>query len=84
MVVPVKEWTAMLKTVSAIMSAAAIAALITVFSSPSATVDAGPLAKPAEATLKECTQRPWPYLNCVGTELGNKKIRLVTTERLAP
>jgi hypothetical protein len=82
MVVPAKERIAMLKTVSAILSAAAIAGVITVFSSPSATVDAGPLAAPAEAAIKSCTQRPWPYLNCVGTPLGNQKIRLVTTERL--
>lgn len=73
----------MLKTVSAILSAAVIATVITVFSSPG-TVDAGPLAKPAEAALKSCTQRPWPYLNCVGTPLGNPRIRLVTTERLTP
>ena len=82
MVVPTKERIAMLKALSAILSAAAIAAIITVFSSPTATVDAGPLAAPAEAAIKACTQRPWPYLNCVGTELGNQKIRLVTTERL--
>ena len=44
MVVLTKERIAMLKTVSAILSAAAIAAVITVFSSPSGTVDAGPLA----------------------------------------
>lgn len=82
MVVLIKEWTVMLKTLSAILSAAAIAAVITVFSSPSSKVDAGPLPQVAEATLKSCVQRPWPYLNCVGTELGNQKIRLVTTERL--
>lgn len=74
----------MLKTISVILSAAAIAAVITVVSSPSGTVDAGPLAEPAEAALKSCTQRPWPYLNCVGTPLGNQRIRLITTERLAP
>lgn len=74
----------MLKTISAILSAAAIAAVITVVSSPSGTVDAGPLAEPAEAALKSCTQRPWPYLYCVGTPLGNQRIRLITTERLAP
>ena len=74
----------MFKTVSAILSAAVIAAVLTLFSSPSATVDAGPLAEPDEAALKSCTQRPWPYLNCVGTPLGNQQIRLVTTERLAP
>ena len=82
MVVPIKERSAMLKTISAILSAAAIAAVITVVSSPSATVDAGPLAAPSEAAIKSCIQRPWPYLNCVGTELGNQRIRLVTTERL--
>ncbi len=73
----------MLKTVSAILTAAAIAALLTVFT-PGSPVDAGPLAKPDEAALKSCTQRPWPYLNCVGTPLGNQKIRLVTTDRLTP
>jgi hypothetical protein len=41
------------------------------------------LAKHDEATLKSCTQRPWPYLNCVGTSVGNQRIRLVTTDRLA-
>ena len=35
-----------------------------------------------EAALKACTQQPWPYLNCVGTPLGNPRIRLVTTDRL--
>ena len=74
----------MLKTISAILSAAAVAAVITVVSVPSGTVDAGPLAKADEATLKSCKQRPWPYLNCVGTPVGNQRIRLVTTDRLSP
>lgn len=72
------------KFVSAIVSAAAVAAVLTVFLAPGGPVDAGPLAKPAEATLKSCSQRPWPYLNCVGTSVGNPRIRLVTTDRLAP
>jgi hypothetical protein len=72
----------MLKIVSAILSAAAIAAVITIFLAPSGPVGAGPLAKSDEATLKSCTQRPWPYLNCVGTSIGNQRIRLVTTDRL--
>ncbi len=72
----------MLKIVSAILSAAAIAAVITIFLAPSGPVDAGPLARHEEATLKSCTQRPWPYLNCVGTAVGNQRIRLVTTDRL--
>ncbi len=71
----------MLKAISAIISAAAIAGFIT-FILPGAPVDAGPLDKPAEATLKACTQQAWPYLNCVGTAVGNPKIRLVTTDRL--
>jgi hypothetical protein len=73
----------MLKIVSAILSAAAIAAVITIFLAPSGPVDAGPLAQSDAATLKSCTQRPWPYLNCVGTALGNQRIRLVTTDRFA-
>jgi hypothetical protein len=72
----------MLKTLTAILSAAAVATVFTILASPSGPVDAGPLAKPAEATLKSCVQRPWPYLNCVGTSVGNPRIRLVTTERL--
>jgi hypothetical protein len=72
----------MLKIVSAILSAAAIAAVITIFLAPSGPVDAGPLPRHDEATLKSCTQRPWPYLNCVGTPVGNQRIRLVTTDRL--
>jgi hypothetical protein len=72
----------MLKTTTAIMVAATIAAAFTVLSAPTAHVDAGPLAEPAEAALKVCTQRSWPYLNCVGTPLGNPRIRLVTTDRL--
>jgi hypothetical protein len=73
----------MLKTITAVMSAAAIAALVTVFSLQSP-VDAGPLPKPAETVLKACSQNPWPYLNCVGTSVGNPRIRLVTTDRLTP
>ncbi len=72
----------MLKAISAIVSAAAVAAVFT-FALPGVQVDAGPLPKPAEATLKACTQQAWPYLNCVGTEVGNPRIRLVTTDRLA-
>jgi hypothetical protein len=72
----------MLKTTTAIMVAATIAAAFTVLSAPTAHVDAGPLAQPAEAALKACTQRAWPYLSCVGTPLGNPRIRLVSTDRL--
>ena len=73
----------MLITLTAIMTAAAIAAVVTVISSPGQ-VDAGPLAKTNEAVLKVCTQNAWPYLNCVGTPFGNPRIRLVSTDRIAP
>lgn len=72
----------MLKSTTAVMIAAAIAAAITILSAPTAPVDAGPLAKPAETALKACIQQAWPYLNCVGTPFGNPRIRLVTVERL--
>jgi hypothetical protein len=72
----------MLKSISAVLVAATIASIATLIFAPSAPVDAGPLAKPAEAVLKACTQQAWPYLNCVGTPLGNPRIRLVTTDRV--
>jgi hypothetical protein len=72
----------MLKSITAIMAAAAIAGFLT--SASSARLDAGPLAEPAEAALKACTHQPWPYLNCVGTPLGNPRIRLVALDRLTP
>lgn len=71
----------MLKSFAAVMAAAAVAAAVT--SATSARLDAGPLPKPAETALNACTQQPWPYLNCVGTPLGNPRIRLVTTDRMA-
>ena len=74
----------MVKSVSAILAAAAIAGVLTLLSVTNARLDAGPLAKPEEAALKACTQQPWPYLNCVGTPLGNPRIRLVTIDRRAP
>ena len=73
-----------MKSIAAVMTAAAIAGVLTLLSAPSGRLDAGPLAKPAEAALKACIQQPWPYLNCVGTPLGNPRIRLVTTDRLMP
>jgi len=73
----------MLKPLTAVMGAAAIAAVITLLSAPAAHVDAGPLAKPIETAMDACAQRPWPYLGCIGTEFGNPRVRLVTSERLA-
>lgn len=71
----------MLKPIGAVIAAGAIAGLLTLLSATNARLDAGPLAKPAEAALKACTGQPWPYLNCVGTQFGNPRIRLVSTDR---
>ena len=74
----------MLKTTTAVMLAASVAAAITVLSAPANHVDATPLAKTAAEPMAACAQRAWPYLRCVGTAFGNPRIRLVTTDRLAP
>jgi hypothetical protein len=50
----------MLKSIIAVMAAAAIASVLTLLSAASARLDAGPLAKPAETALKACTQQPCP------------------------
>ena len=71
----------MLHSTTAIMIAAAIAAAVTVLSAPTASVDAGPIAAPAEAAMKACNNQPWPYLHCVGTQFGNPHIRLVVADR---
>ena len=73
----------MFKKISVIITAAIIAGAFTLLSAPGSQLDAGPLAEPAATMLHDCTQRPWPYLNCVGTPIGNPKIRLVTTDHLA-
>jgi hypothetical protein len=73
----------MLKSIAAITIAAAIAAVITVFSAPAADVVASPLPKPAADAITACKQRPWPYLNCVGTEFGNSHVRLISVDRVA-
>jgi hypothetical protein len=73
----------MLKSTTAVMFAADIAAAVTVLSAPAAQVDAGPLAKPVEIAMTACVNQPWPYLHCVGTAFGNPKVRLVRAERFA-
>ena len=73
----------MLKSVAAITLAAAIAAVIPIVSAPVADVVASPLPQPAADAISACKQRPWPYLNCVGTEFGNPHVRLIVTDRVA-
>ena len=72
----------MLKTTTAVMVAAAIAAAITMLSAPATNVIASPLPQAAAAPMHACAQRAWPYLRCVGTQFGNPKVRLVSTVRL--
>ena len=70
----------MFKFTSAVMAAATIAGVLTL-PRTSARLDASPLGKPEEASLKACTDRPWPYLNCSGSPLGNPRIRLLTADK---
>ena len=72
-----------MKTIAAILAAAIIAATITVISAPITDVVASPLPKPAADAITACKQRPWPYLNCVGTEFGNPRVRLISIDRPA-
>jgi hypothetical protein len=78
-----KQGAVMLKSVAAIALAAAIAGAITIVSAPTADVIASPLPQPAADAITACKQRPWPYLNCVGTEFGNPHVRLIVTDRTA-
>ena len=66
-------------------AAAIIAAAITVISAPIGDVVASPLPKPAVDAITACKQRPWPYINCVGTEFefGNPHVRLISIDRPA-
>ena len=78
-----KQGTVMLKSTTAVMFAAAIAAAVTILSAPTNHVDATPVAQPVAEAMTACAQRPWPYLRCVGTEFGSHRVRLVTTDRFA-
>ena len=73
----------MFKVTHSIIAAAAIAGVVTVLTGNSDRVGAGPLAEPAQSALKACTERPWPYLNCVGTRFGDPHIRLIASEHFA-
>ncbi len=72
----------MLKTTTAVMVAATVAAAVTALSTPTTHVNANPLPTASAAPMTACAQRAWPYLRCVGTAFGNPHIRLVSTDRL--
>jgi hypothetical protein len=71
----------MLKSLAAIVLAATIAAAITLLSAPTTDVIASPLPAPAVEAIRDCKQQPWPYSNCVGSQLGNPKVRLIPIDR---
>jgi hypothetical protein len=71
----------MVKVAYAVLAAAVVAGFVTALAAASGRLDAGPLPAAKEAALKDCSQRPWPYLNCVGTPVGNPRIRLITTDK---
>ena len=71
-----------MKSFTAILVAAAAAAVITLLSASGEFVSAGPMPQAAAEQMHACADRPWPYLRCVGTPFGNPKIRLVTTDKL--
>lgn len=73
----------MLQSFTTVMAAAAIAAVITVLSAPTALADAGPLVKSVEIAMTVCARRPGPDLHCVDTGFGNWHSWLITTHRLA-
>lgn len=73
----------MLKSISAVMAAAAVAATVTFLLAPAAEVSAGPMSQATSAQMRDCADRAWPYLRCVGTRFGNPHVRLVTTDDLA-
>lgn len=72
----------MLKTTTAVMVAATVAAAVTILSAPTTQVNAAPLPTASAAPMTACAQRAWPYLRCVGTAFGNPYVRLVSTDRL--
>lgn len=69
---------------TAVTAAAGAATVVTILCMPTTKVAAGTMPAPIVKAMHACADRPWPYLNCVGTPFGNPKIRLVTTGHFAP
>jgi hypothetical protein len=57
----------MLKTTTAVMVAASLAAAVTVLSTPTTHMNASPFAKTVAEPMHSCAQRAWPYLRCART-----------------
>jgi len=62
-------------TIAAIIAATIIAATFTILPAPIGTVTTNLLSKPTSDAITACTQNPWPYVNCVGTEFGGQHVR---------
>ena len=58
----------MLKLLSALVAAAGIAGVLTFLPGATSTrLSASPPAKSEQVSLEACADKPWPYLNCVGS-----------------
>jgi putative effector of murein hydrolase len=76
-----KQGTVMPNSGAAVMLAATVATVFTIFSAPAAQIAASPLPQSVTAPVAFCAERPWPYYGCVGT--GNAQVRLVSSGRFA-
>ena len=65
------------KLTPAVFAAAVIAGIFTAATGSSSKLDASPIAEPARSVVMACTQQAWPYLNCVGTEVGEPNVRVI-------
>ena len=70
------------RTLVMVLTAAGIAAVVTLFSFGWNEVEAGPLAPAQAAAIKACTDRAWPYNTCVDSGFSKRKVRLITSDRL--
>ena len=77
----------MLKLLSAVVAAAGIAGALTLTLVPGATstrLSASPPAKSEQVPLETCADKPWPYLECVGSPSEELSLQLLTTDRFTP
>lgn len=73
----------MLKSIAAIVAAAAIAGALTGFPDLTVPVNAAaPTAGEPTIAAPACPDRGWPYRHCGGDGSGLNGARLVTTDRL--
>jgi hypothetical protein len=73
----------MLKLLSALVAAAGIAGALTFLPGATSARLASPPVQP-EQVSKACADRPWPFLNCVGTPLEESRLQLLILDRFTP